>query len=123
MKVVILSDWDCRVPDILRPFYRGDDETWRWGSVIDFVEKNAMPWDQTYRPNRDTCAIMKYDCFYMEKGVTVYRGFGHSGTITFKIVEVDTSRPWTICEYDSSEYIQYLDIRAVNPEVNFYKLP
>lgn len=123
MKVVILSDWDSRLPDILRPFYRGNDETWRWGSVVDFVEKNAMPWDQTYRPNRDTCAIMKYDCPYLEEGVTVYRAFGREGTITFKLVDVDITRPWTICEYDSSEYIQYLDIRAVNPEVNFYKLP
>lgn len=124
MKVVILSDWDCRLPEILRPYYKGDDESWRWGEVIKFIEKNAMPWDQTYRPEKHTVAIMKYDCPYMEEeGVSVYRAFGREGTVTFKIVDVDITRPWTICEYDSSEYIQYLDIVPIEPNVNFYKLP
>jgi hypothetical protein len=123
MKVVILSDWDSRLPEILRPYYKGDDESWRWGEVIKFIEKSAMPWDQTYRPEKNTKAIMKYDCSYMEEGVTVYRAFGREGTITFKLVDVDITRPWTICEYDSSEYVQYLDIIPVEPKVNFYKLP
>ena len=39
----------------------------------------------------------------------------------FNIAEIDTNRPWTICEYDGCEYIQYLDYDVINPEHNFCK--
>lgn len=123
MKVLVLSNWDARLPDILEPFMVPKSWSWRWGEVIKFIEKNAKPWDYTYRPEKGTMAIMEYDCPYREEGVKVYQAFGRKGTISFKIVDVDINRPWTICEYDSSEYIQYLDIIPVEPKVNFYKLP
>ena len=37
----------------------------------------------------------------------------------FSIVEVDTSRPWKIEEYDGAEYIQYLDYIVINEEINY----
>ena len=37
----------------------------------------------------------------------------------FKIQEVDITRPWTIQEYDGSEYIQYLDYNIVNTDMNY----
>lgn len=36
----------------------------------------------------------------------------------FEIQEVDTSRKWAIGDYDTSKYIQYLDV--VDEELNFY---
>lgn len=36
-----------------------------------------------------------------------------------EIVEVDTSRPWTIEEYDGAEYIEYLDFDVVEPSYNY----
>lgn len=35
------------------------------------------------------------------------------------IAEVDTSRPWTILEYDSAEYIQYLDYSIIDKDLNY----
>ena len=37
----------------------------------------------------------------------------------FSIVEVDSSRPWKIEEYDGAEYIQYLDYVVINEEINY----
>lgn len=42
--------------------------------------------------------------------------------VSFTIQEVDTSRPWTIEEYDGAEYIKYLDgYELVDSECNYYK--
>lgn len=38
------------------------------------------------------------------------------------LVEVDTSRPWTILDYDGSEYIQYLDYNIIDKEANYCEL-
>ena len=39
------------------------------------------------------------------------------------IAEVDTSRPWTILEYDGAEYIQYLDYDIIDKDMNYCTLP
>ena len=39
-----------------------------------------------------------------------------------RLVEVDTSRPWTILDYDGAEYIQYLDYNVIDKESNYCKL-
>lgn len=41
------------------------------------------------------------------------------GNEMYFIAEVDTSRPWTILEYDGSEYIQYLDYKVINEDMNY----
>ncbi len=38
------------------------------------------------------------------------------------IAEVDTSRPWTILDYDGSEYIQYLDYDIIDKDMNYCML-
>lgn len=40
---------------------------------------------------------------------------------TYFIEEVDISRPWTILEYDGSEYIQYLDYEVVEESIGYCK--
>ena len=40
---------------------------------------------------------------------------------SLEIVEVDTSRPWTIEEYDGAEYIKYLDYEILDKELNYGK--
>ena len=37
------------------------------------------------------------------------------------IKEVDTSRPWTILDYDGSEYVQYLDYNIIDKDLNYCK--
>ena len=38
------------------------------------------------------------------------------------LVDVDTSRPWTILDYDGAEYIQYLDFDIIDTEINYCEL-
>lgn len=44
------------------------------------------------------------------------------GNNVIMLVDVDTSRPWTILDYDGAEYIQYLDFDVVDVESNYCKL-
>ena len=37
----------------------------------------------------------------------------------FMIGEVDTSRPWTIENYDGGEYVQYLDYVVLHEDINY----
>lgn len=38
------------------------------------------------------------------------------------IEKVDASKPWTIDNYDGAEYIRYLVVEVVDPELNYCKL-
>lgn len=38
---------------------------------------------------------------------------------TYYIQEVDINRPWTISEYDGSEYIQYLDYEVTEESIGY----
>lgn len=40
----------------------------------------------------------------------------------YEIKDVDASRPWTICEYDGYEYLQYLDYEIVDKNLNYGRL-
>ena len=40
----------------------------------------------------------------------------------YYIVEVDTTRPWRITDYDGLEYVQYLDYIVIDEELNYCEL-
>lgn len=44
------------------------------------------------------------------------------GNNIIMLIDVDTSRPWTILDYDNSEYIQYLDYDTIDKESNYCSL-
>ena len=37
------------------------------------------------------------------------------------IVKVDTTKYWTIKEYDGAESIQYVDFNVIDPEIGYVK--
>ncbi|ARO21485.1 hypothetical protein B2J90_29260 (plasmid) [Bacillus tropicus] len=39
-----------------------------------------------------------------------------------KIAEADTSRPWTISDYDGQESIKYVDYKVINTHLNYVQL-
>ena len=123
MKVIVLSDWDPAYPMYLKPYIEKDEDGWRFNqTLIRKIEKDALPYDINYRPQRNgPYVIMECDNRYCESGTKMYRFYDSRQTLMVTITEVDTSRPWTICEYDSSEYIQYLDYDVINEKVNYCK--
>lgn len=38
------------------------------------------------------------------------------------VVEVDTSKPWCIEDYDGSEYIKYIRYEVLNKELNYVRM-
>ena len=60
--------------------------------------------------------IVKYGEYYYKESTGDW--FRLDDELYF-IAEVDTSRPWTILEYDGSEYIQYLDYKVVDKDMNY----
>lgn len=71
----------------------------RTGEIVEYIEKHGTLVEHT--TNRYIYKL--YDNYY-------------------QIEVVDITRPWTIMEYDSQEYIQYLDSTLINEKLNFHKL-
>lgn len=101
----------------------------RTGEIIDYIEDNCMHCESgnydLIRANlvRDKEKILKVKTIYNSDLDYVYWIYTELyGVCVFKIVEVDTSRPWTIEEYDSCEYIKYLDERkCLDEELNYWE--
>lgn len=97
--------------------------------LIEYVENSCVVYEDYNK--------IKYDEFTKlirsnyEKIVTfktnpnvyyVYDRENHYVSI-FSIIEVDTTRPWTIEEYDGSESIKYLDdMVCVDKELNYWSV-
>lgn len=124
MKIILLSDWDPAYPMYLKPYIEQDAEGWRFNqTLIKKIEKEAIPYNINYRHQHNgPYVIMECDNRYCEPETKMYRFYDSRKTLIVIITEVDTSRPWTILEYDSSEYIQYLDYDVINEKANYCRL-
>ena len=113
MKVLLLSSYGGRVPRLIKSFYKRNDVSWRVGDVVSFVEVNAIN-NMGMNPKNIRTKVVAYDDPDGSKSYLF-----NDDNIVCKIVDVDTSRPWTIETYDGAEYIQYLDYNVVNKELNY----
>lgn len=98
----------------------------RVGEIIDYVEENRyLFFDENsfekkvielMRGNDDVIVeFIKYENKYYYKSPLGYMS-------TFSIIDVDTTRPWTIKDYDGAEYIKYLDEnKLVDEELNYWE--
>jgi hypothetical protein len=98
----------------------------RVGEIVEFVEKNAVPYKiRDYKiANEDLSTnhnlIVRYEKY---PGVFQYAVWDRELRMPsfFSIDEVDSSRPWTVEEYDGSEGIVYLDERKLtDEELNYW---
>jgi hypothetical protein len=70
--------------------------------------------------NRTDKDLIKY---IEEKGTEISDSYYRLNDNFFFIIEVDTSRPWTIeVDNDGSNYIQYLDYQIIDSDTNYCKL-
>lgn len=115
MKVILLSSFGGRIPEILAPDISGKDINWRWSDIISKIEKMAV---LPSNSNTTDGQVVKY--LGPDENSTLYL---FPDRITVTIINVDTSRPWTILSYDGAEYIQYLDYNKELPSMNYCVLP
>lgn len=129
MKILLFTNYGgCYVTPKMKEIMKNYSIQARTGEVIDYVEKSSILLQENYnykeiekelKNNLDLIYVItpnarsKYYIFY---------SIDYNHTNSFSIVEVDTSRPWTIKDYDGSEYIEYLDkYELVNKELNYYE--
>lgn len=117
MKVIILNNWGGRVPKLLKTYANGGNN-WRWGKAIYFIETNAVN-DNGIDPRNINAHVI---CFPGTEPNSKTYLFKEDNLIV-SIVDVDTTRPWTISTYDGAEYVQYLDYQYIDKSINFCELP
>ena len=115
MKVIILNNYGGRIPHEIIPFVAGD-KAWRWGKAINHIEYVAVPANS---PDAETAKVVQYPGTEPNSKTYLFK----SENIILSIVEVDTSRNWTIQKYDGAEYVQYLDYTVINEAYGYCELP
>ena len=100
----------------------------RTGEIIEYIENNCVCFEggnyDTIRANlgKDKEKILKIKLTYGNIDYVYWINTELYGAAVFKIEEVDVTRPWTIEEYDSCEYIKYLDERkCIDEELNYWE--
>ena len=117
MKVILLSNWGGKIPQLLKPF-TNNGNNWRWGHAINFIETNAIN-ATSMLPAEVNAKILCYPGSTSTSRTYLFKEDG----VTVHIVDVDTTRPWAIESYDGAEYIQYLDYNIIDKNINFCELP
>ena len=90
----------------------------RTGDIIKYIEDNTSVCKDTNNI-KDFCKNNPNNFIHVQGDYYVSWDEIYKTTALFKIQDVDITRPWTIQEYDGSEYIQYLDYNIVNTDMNY----
>ena len=122
MKVIILTDYgNNSLPKEFKADY--NNKLWRMDEeLIGRIEN--LDWTFVEDEYCGTLSPMKNYSTPIEKGIKYFYGTpnGMNLFITFEIIDVDTSRPWCIEEYDGAEDIKYLDgYKCVDRESNYFE--
>lgn len=122
MKVIILTDYgNNSLPKEFKADY--NNKLWRMDEeLIGRIEN--LDWIFIEDEYCGTLSSMKNYSTPIEKGIKYFYGTpnGMNLFITFEIIDVDTSRPWCIEEYDGAEDIKYLDgYKCVDRESNYFE--
>lgn len=130
-EILIKSCYMANLPDYFKKFDMSRGILSRLDEkIIEAVKSEAIVLDGTdgkeegfFKANAD-----RLYCLTSWSGEVTYIGYmgrdEHccSGLCVVTIGEVDTSRPWTMADYDNSEYIKYLDdYQCVNEELNYWE--
>lgn len=90
----------------------------RTGNIIKYIENNTIACRDTNNI-MDLCKNNPNKFIHVQGDYYVSWDCIYETMALFKIQDVDITRPWTIQEYDGSEYIQYLDYNIVNTNMNY----
>ena len=90
----------------------------RTGDIIKYIEDNTIICKDTNNI-MDLCESNPNKFIHVQGEYYLGWDKKYDISVLFKIQEVDITRPWTIQEYDGSEYIQYLDYNIVNTDMNY----
>lgn len=125
MKVLLFTDFGTNYlsPEMIKILGKNPFPINRTGKIIEFVEQIAVPLDKTeglipqiFKEKSNT--IIKIEDQGTSQDIYIIKSDSDRFS-RFAIQEVDTTRPWTIENYDGAEYIQYLDYNIINSDINY----
>ena len=129
MKVLLFSGYGGTTPtpkmtEIMNK-YKGIRR--RTGEIIKYVEDNCRVYGGAASEEviKEIEALMKKDpntivTFLINRNVYYIWDVDMDSFVSITIQDVDTSRPWTIKEYDGAEFVSYLDDKKLVDEVLNY---
>jgi hypothetical protein len=131
MKVLLFTGYGgyAATPQMRKILEKYDGIYSRIGEIVDYVENNHVLYHSSHfieaeselKNNRELIIKFEDTQRYKDRQSYVVYDANLYGTASFSIVDVDTTRPWTIEEYDGAEYIQYLDEnKLIDKELNYY---
>lgn len=127
MKILLFTGYSgcAYTADMLKIMKKYNGIRGRIGEIVEYVENNCVEYyaadyvkaSDAMKNNKDL--IVKYK-MPLEDQYAVWDANMHHPAF-FSIVDVDTSRPWTIEEYDGAESVRYLDERkCIDEELNYW---
>lgn len=130
MKILLFTGYGghAATPQMRKILNKYDGIRGRIGEIIDYVENNHTVYhsshevEKEFKNNKEL--IVKFENVQKSNNRQRYLVWNENfhKWDSFSIVDVDTARPWTIGEYDGSEYIEYLDEnKLVDEELNYYE--
>lgn len=104
----------------------------RVGDIVDYIEKTCVLWDSLGGITQVKAATKENPNLIVDSGQVIIDDVlgkryyvwdkKYASLSNFSILEVDSSRPWTIEEYDGAEYVAYLDEKKMyDEELNYWK--
>lgn len=125
MKILLLTDFGDNYlsPQMIRILQKNHFPINRTGNIINFIEQKAVPLNKTeglisqiFKEKSNT--IIKIEDQGTSQDIYIIKSDSDRFS-RFAVQEVDTTRPWTIENYDGAEYIQYLDYNIINSDINY----
>ena len=127
MKILIFSGFgSCTLTPTMKQIMNSNKFPFnRVGKIVEYIEKTAVnktgcdrdelkKWLYSNKENIAYCEEFNEKIYLVQSDYCDWD--------TFSIRQVDISRPWTIEEYDGSEYIKYLDEYVAVKELNYYNI-
>lgn len=120
MKILLFIDYGPNyVHPLLEHVYQKDENfpKNRTGAIIDFIENynKLIDSEKVISLAHDESIIYKFNELQQ---YLIWNSKKNNFSI-YMIQDVDITRPWTIKQYDGSEYIEYLDYNIVDSELNY----
>lgn len=128
MKVLLFTSHDCSIgtPKMREIMKKYVGIRCRVGEIIKYVENNRLLFFDACEDAMNMAKSIMNDnneaIVGFEGNQDGYYYKSNEGYISsFSIIDVDTTRPWTIAEYDGAEYVQYLDEdKLIDKELNYW---
>lgn len=94
------------------------------GEIVEYMETHAveLPKHLEYKEFQDYCKQNPENIYRSSERIFHVWNSECSCLSKYTIFDIDTSRPWTVTEYDGAVTPRYLDYDVINADMNYCEL-